>query len=223
MNALTVVVGSTNPVKSRAASAAVRLAFDAMEPRTVQQDARSGVPDQPYGDEQTRAGAFNRALAARRAYPSADLWIGLEGGVADAAILPGILPVKSARTGEHGPADGGLECMAWAVVLGNVDGELRHGLARTASFRLPDEITRLVRSGVELGEATDRVLGVPDGASSSKRGTGTVGPLTGGALDRTGYYAHALLLALIPFRNPGLGFTDDHDRAADLELRAEAE
>ena len=33
---------------------------------------------------------------------------------------------------------------------------------------------------------------------------GVVGLLTKGALDRTQYYVHAIILALVPFINPGL-------------------
>ena len=37
--------------------------------------------------------------------------------------------------------------------------------------------------------------------SNSKQGDGIVGILTSGAVDRTEYYAPAMMLALIPFAN----------------------
>jgi inosine/xanthosine triphosphatase len=178
-----VVVASTNPVKRRAAVDAVRISLGQDDATVMTVDVDPGVPAQPYGDEETLKGARNRVEAARREVPDADLWVGLEGGVVDRS--------------------GCLEAMAWIVVDGIVDGAPRRGESRTATFTLPEEITALVRSGVELGEASDRVLG----GTNTKQTTGTVGPLTGGVIDRVAYYSHAMVLALIPFRNPQLAFT----------------
>lgn len=76
----------------------------------------------------------------------------------------------------------------------------RQGQARSASFQLPNAVATLVRSGVELGAADDRVLGRTD----SGKGTGTVGHLTRGIISRTSYYEHTVTLALIPFLWEGL-------------------
>jgi len=180
-----VVVASSNPVKRRAALEAVRISFgdDDIEVRAIEVDP--GVPAQPFGDDETLKGARNRVEAARRAEPDADLWVAVEGGVVE--------------------REGMLEAMAWAVVVGSADesGQLRRGESRTATFTLPEEIAALVRSGVELGEASDRVLG----RANTKHTTGTVGPLTGGVIDRCAYYAHALVLALIPLRHPAYRFS----------------
>jgi non-canonical (house-cleaning) NTP pyrophosphatase len=53
---------------------------------------------------------------------------------------------------------------------------------------------------VELGEADDCIFG----RSNSKQINGAVGILTADAVDREELYAHAVLLALIPFLNPTL-------------------
>ena len=53
----------------------------------------------------------------------------------------------------------------------------------------------LNEEGHELGVADDMVFG----RTNSKQGSGTVGVLTGGRIDRTEYYRHACVLALIPF------------------------
>ncbi|HEY6739996.1 MAG TPA: inosine/xanthosine triphosphatase [Actinopolymorphaceae bacterium] len=178
-----IAIASENPVKRRATLEAVRVALGQDDIETLTFDVPSGVPAQPYGDEETLRGARNRAEGVRSRAPGADLWVGLEGGVVE--------------------RDGTVECMAWAVILGRgPDGAERHGESRTATYTLPVEIADLVKAGVELGEATDRVLGGRD----TKRGSGTVGPLTGGVIDRVAYYAHALVLALVPFRNPDLTF-----------------
>ncbi len=42
------------------------------------------------------------------------------------------------------------------------------------------------------------------GRTNSKQGNGAVGLLTGDVIDRAAYYVHAVILALIPFRNPEL-------------------
>jgi inosine/xanthosine triphosphatase len=187
-----VAIASGNPVKRRATLEAVRVALGHDDVEAIVVDVDSGVPDQPVGDEETLRGARNRVDAARTVLPEADFWVGLEGGVLE--------------------RDGNLECMAWIVVLGRCgpDAQLTRGESRTATFALPSEIADLVRRGVELGEATDEIMGGKDTKSS----TGTVGPLTGGVIDRVAYYAHAMVLALVPFRNAGLSFPPAPEPAA---------
>ncbi len=74
------------------------------------------------------------------------------------------------------------------------------GSARSGSFELPPGVADLVRQGVELGEADDRIFQRHD----SKRQDGAIGILTGGAIDRRELYAHAVGLALVVFKNPEL-------------------
>lgn len=182
---LVVAVGSQNPVKRRAAVEAIQATLRPDEVAVTVVDVASGVAAQPIGDDETLRGARNRAEAAWRAAPTAHLSVGIEGGITE--------------------RDGALEAFAWVVVLGSVPGtdSARRGESRTATFALPAEIADLVRGGMELGDATDQVFAKAD----TKHGSGTVGPLTGGLIDRGAYYAHAVALALVPFRNPGLTFT----------------
>ena len=56
------------------------------------------------------------------------------------------------------------------------------------------------RNGRELSHADDIITG----RDNSKQKSGTVGFLTSNIIDRTSYYEHALILALIPFKNKGL-------------------
>lgn len=65
---------------------------------------------------------------------------------------------------------------------------------------LPQEVASLVRQGVELGIADDRVFG----RSNSKQSNGAVGLLTADLIDRQRYYEHAVILALVPFKNVDL-------------------
>jgi inosine/xanthosine triphosphatase len=175
----TIIVASTNPVKVAAALDGFRRMFpeEAFEARGI--SAPSGVSDQPMTDAETLQGALNRIAYIRTAAPDVDYWIGLEGGIDQ--------------------RDDALECFAWIVAT---DGA-RMGKSRTATFTLPEEITRLVRQGMELGHADDLVFG----RSNSKQQNGSVGLFTRDVIDRAAYYHQAVILALIPFRNSTLTFT----------------
>ena len=138
----------------------------------------SGVNDQPMTDTETLQGAFNRANNVRAAHPTADYWVGIEGGCEE----------------KHGE----LWTFAWVVVLRAAS----VGKARTGAFMLPLEVANLVRSGIELGIADDQVFG----RSNSKQTNGAVGLLTADLINRQQYYEHAVVLALVPFKNPNLSW-----------------
>jgi len=74
------------------------------------------------------------------------------------------------------------------------------GCSRTASFMMPPEVSKLVRGGMELGDADDKVFS----RTGSKTKDGAVGILSRGLIDRTTYYEHPMVLALIPFMHEGL-------------------
>ncbi|MEM8874416.1 MAG: inosine/xanthosine triphosphatase [Planctomycetota bacterium] len=171
----TVAVGSANPVKIDAThDGLVALGFDVA---VVGIDVPSGVDAQPVGDDETFQGALNRAHAVRASAADAVLAFGIEGGV----VWRGDI----------------LDAMAWVVALDR-DGQI--GSARTATFSLPPAVARLVADGVELGDADDQVFGRKD----SKRTNGAVGLLSGDAIGRTEYYAHAVTLAALRWRQPEL-------------------
>lgn len=175
----TVVVASTNPVKIQA----TRNGFERMFPqehfRVTGIAAPSGVSDQPLSDDETYTGALNRTLNAAAQVTDADYWVGIEGGLEES----------------HGEMRG----FAWIIVQ---DASQRSGKSRTATFVLPAEVTELIHQGKELGDADDLVFK----RENSKQQNGSVGILTDDVLDRTGYYEHAVILALIPFKNPDLTF-----------------
>lgn len=166
-----VIVGSKNPVKISCTEAAFHQAFEGsflVEGLNIS----SGVSEQPYGDEETYEGAFNRANNAKIVFPEADYWVGIEGGV--------------------DLVEGEMHAFAWVVVI---DKEGRAGKAKTSTFFLPRAIVELVEAGMELGEADDKVFQ----RINSKQENGAVGILTNGAVDRKEYYQQAVVLALIPF------------------------
>src|SRR4051794_16334037 len=153
------VVASTNPVKLAAAAGGFRKMFPDVKFNIDGVHVESGVGHQPMNDHETLLGARTRAENARKVVVDADYYFGIEGGVQE--------------------RDGVLEAFAWVVVISR-DGKI--GEARTATFQLPKRIAELVRAGVELGEADDRVFG----RSNSKQTNGAVGLLTHDVVDRTG-------------------------------------
>ncbi|GGZ21294.1 non-canonical purine NTP phosphatase [Echinicola pacifica] len=172
-----IVVGSKNPVKVNSTSKGFHKIFDEQHFIVEGLNINSQVSDQPMGDQETYQGAFNRASNAQKTFPEADFWVGIEGGVED--------------TGEE------MSAFAWVVIL-NKAGKI--GKSKTATFILPEAISKLVRGGMELGEADDKVFD----RENSKQESGAVGILTKGAVDRAKYYEQAVSLALIPLSNEGL-------------------
>lgn len=169
------VVGSTNPVKVTAVTRALARMFPEARWEVVGVAVPSGVAAQPMSDAETLQGAQARAEGARQVHPEADLWVGIEGGVE--------------------PQGEDLLSFAWVVVLSR---EGRRGRARSGTFLLPPAVARLVRQGYELGKADDLVFG----QTNSKQRMGAVGLLSGGVIDRTALYEHAVVLALLPLKHP---------------------
>jgi inosine/xanthosine triphosphatase len=172
---ITLVVASTNPVKLQAAATSFQRLFPGSELSVIAAAVPSDVAHQPLSDEETLRGALNRSANAQAAHPSADYWIGIEGG---------IQPIGHEMT-----------AFAWIVVRSR---EMM-GKARTGTFFLPSAVADLIRQGKELGEADDIVFG----RSNSKQDNGAVGLLTDNVIDRAQLYEHAMILALIPFKNAG--------------------
>lgn len=180
-----IVVASRNPVKLNAAREAFSAVYPDRKLEVAGVDVDSGVGDRPDSDAKTRDGARARALQARAAEPDADFWVGLEGGV--------------------DVFDDQLMAFAWMAVKGR-QGDVSE--ARSATLPLPPAVKTLVDSGMELGEANDRVFSTVN----SKQGGGAYGLLTDGRYTREGIYAQTLIIALTPFVN-ALYPQFDRDRA----------
>ena len=165
-----IAVGSTNPVKI----GAVRVVLGELAPdATVTGLAvASTVSDQPFGDDETIRGALARATAARDA-ADATLGVGIEGGVVE-------------------QPDGAMRTCAWAAI---VDAHGRSGVGGSLSMPLPRRVAQMIRDGLELGHAMDRLIGEHD----TKRGKGAVGILTAGLVDRQRAYEVLVRYALAPF------------------------
>lgn len=172
-----VVVASQNPVKTQAVTRGFQRMFpdETFLVQTV--SAPSGVKHQPMSDAETLQGAMNRATQAANLLPTASYWVGIEGGI-------------EVTTG------GEMFAFAWVAVRTHN----RVGRGRTGTFYLPSAVSNLIRQGKELGEADDLVFG----RTNSKQENGAVGLLTGDVVDRIQLYEMAVILALIPFKNPDL-------------------
>ena len=99
-------------------------------------DVESGVPHQPFGDDETKLGARNRCRAAVKAYKAANngaaphLAIGMEGGlewhyVSSSETMARAQPTSATTNGdsEDTPSKSNsarkeLYCMAWMAVYG---------------------------------------------------------------------------------------------------------
>jgi inosine/xanthosine triphosphatase len=180
-----IVVGSTRPAKVEAARAAIE-AIARVDERfrqaTIQPvDVTDVAPTMPMTDRAILAGARLRAQTLiDRATPTrgAQLTIGVEGGL------------------DPLPTNGGRYVLkTWAAVT---DGT-RWGYGAGGAILLPDDITRQVLAGRELGDVVDEVAG------TAVRGTrGAWGVLTRDLVGRQDSFRSAILAALAPFYNPAL-------------------
>ncbi|WP_232700951.1 DUF84 family protein [Halobacterium wangiae] len=158
-----VAVGSGNPVKRAAVAAALPDATVEAVP------VDSGVPEQPWGDDETVEGARNRAQRALG--EGYDLGVGLEGGVHQRG--------------------GSLFLVMWAAAT---DGE-RIEVGGGPRLRLPDDVAGRLRDGDELGPVMDDLLDTSGVAENQ----GAAGVLTAGTTDRTEALRTAVAGALGPF------------------------
>jgi len=173
----TIALASHNPVKAQATLTGFERMFPDEQFTLTMLAADSGVRSQPLSSAETLQGACNRARAALQAHPGANYGVGIEGGVEP-----------------HGAE---LSAFAWVVVLSQSG---MQGKGRTGTFFLPPAVAALIQQGKELGEADDIVFA----QSNSKQKNGAIGILTGDVIDRAALYQPAVIMALLPFKNPEL-------------------
>ena len=146
-----VISATTNPAKIQAILRAFEEIFGEgschIEPVAVE----SGVPEQPFGNQETRTGARNRVDNARRQHPQADFWVAIEAGIDDDATF------------------------SWVVI----DNGHRRGEARSATLPLPTVILDRVRKGEALGPVMSDYTGIDEiGRKEGAIGVFTAGKLT---------------------------------------------
>ena len=168
-----IFLGSTNLVKINAVTQAASEAWPNV--KVIGVDAKSGVSDQPWGDEETRLGAENRARAAlvlaRKQESTAEIiGMGMEGGV-------------------YEEKNGELWNTVWTAII-DLEGNIV--VANGERFLLPISLSKLIREGKEMGPAMDELIGSKD----IKHQQGMIGVITKRFIDRTEMYAGLAKLAL---------------------------
>jgi inosine/xanthosine triphosphatase len=166
---LKIAIGSTNPVKIAACKAILGQAFPTAEfmPLAVE----SGVSEQPWGDEETRTGALNRAQNALH-LTKATYGLGLEGGLKETSA--------------------GLMTCAWCAMVNEVG---VFGYGGGVNMLLPPAIASLLETKGELGPAMDALIN----EHNTKQKQGAVGILTNGLSNRQTAYEQLVAMAAAPF------------------------
>jgi inosine/xanthosine triphosphatase len=169
-----IVCGSTNPAKVEP----VRHVFSSLEStlEVVGVNVPSGVPDQPFGWDETSLGARTRARNAL-AQAGARYGVGLEGGMLE--NVDGAWLVSIAAIARHD----GLE-----------------GLACGGMLLLPPSVAARVKAGEELGHVIDALAG----ETGTKTRGGAIGFLTNGRYSRREMWVNALEMALAPILSGAL-------------------
>jgi inosine/xanthosine triphosphatase len=167
-----VVIGSTNPVKVAAATAAIQQIWPQATLTALAVDA--GIRAQPLSDDEAILGATNRARQALAA-TNATLAIGLEGNTHDTL---------------HGMFGTG-----WAVVL---DRAGTVGIGGSGRFLLPAHLAHALRQGEELGPLMDALTS----EQNTRQRQGAIGIFTNQLMTRQDALETAVLFALTRFLNP---------------------
>ncbi len=160
-----VAVGSTNRVKVEAVREVMESIYGSVRVYAV--DAKSGVPDQPFESE-THRGAVNRA---KEALGDRDLSVGIEAGVFE---LYGEL----------------MDIQHCAII--DQKGRITVGMG--SGFAYPKDIADLVRGGLTVGQAVDKVYE----KNAVGHSEGAIGLLSKGIMDRKELTKQSILAAMIP-------------------------
>ncbi|HDS1151983.1 TPA: inosine/xanthosine triphosphatase [Pluralibacter gergoviae] len=146
-----IISATTNPAKIQAILQAFSQIFGEGSCHIDPISVESGVPEQPFGSEETRAGARNRLHHARQLRPDADFWVAIEAGIDDDSTF------------------------SWVVI----ESREQRGEARSATLPLPEKILAAVRDGEALGPVMSRYTGIEEiGRKGGAIGVFTAGSLT---------------------------------------------
>ena len=177
---MNVIVGLKNPVKLNATRNILRKIYGEIDVSSI--DVESGVPDQPFGLDETIKGAVNRA---KKAYSDdVDLSVGIESGLMETPnTITGYIDLQ------------------WCAIF---DGD-RITLGVSSGFEYPPEVIKEVLNGFEVGDVMDRITGITDLGTKK----GAVSYLSKDMLDRTENTEQCVLTAMIPRMNEDIYFNDE--------------
>lgn len=166
-----VAVGSTNPVKVKATIRAVNKYWTDVDVIAVK--TKSGVSNMPMSEQETKLGAKNRAIQARKE-TNAWLGVGNEGGMSFQEGNWYLYGATYITDGTHG---------FWGGVL---------------QMALPENIVSELDGGnVELGTVLDRIYGT----ENIKQKEGAVGLFTSNAITREDAFYYNTLQGLVYWYN----------------------
>lgn len=167
MNNLVIAVGSEKHFKQESARMAFSSIYDSVE--ITGDSVESGVPDQPFGVEETICGAVNRAERILARYPDSKFGIGLEGGI------------------RYNIEDDTMLAFDVAAVSINQNGVIKTVVGVSDEIELPAEVFLSVLDGYELSTSMHRYIlhTSPDVTEDDVKREGAVFYLTNGATNRT--------------------------------------
>lgn len=175
-----ILVGSKNPVKIKAVEEAFLLYFDNV--KVIGFSVDSNVSPQPVNDE-TFLGAENRAKELvkldKQQNLQADFFVGVEGGIQE---------IYSKWF-----AFGGM-CI--------IDKNGKTSFGTSAHFELPQEVTKRLLNGEELGYVMDEIMN----QENTKQKGGAIAFFTNGRMNRKELYIPGLISALVPFQHSKMYF-----------------
>ncbi|OGD54627.1 hypothetical protein A3J78_01750 [Candidatus Beckwithbacteria bacterium RBG_13_35_6] len=165
-----VIVGSENPVKTKAVREVFIKAFKKVKVEGLK--INSGVSDQPMSFEQAYIGALNRARKALKKFPESIYSVGIEAGI---------------QKYSFGSATAGV-----AVIL-NKNGIIGKGISSQLFFS--KKVIKEINKGQELGSVLDDITG----RKNVKHQEGAFGLFTNNLVTRKDAYTHAIACALSRF------------------------
>lgn len=167
-----IAVGSQNKAKLSACELVFTEAFPDETLEFLPFEVETGVSKMPMSNDETCAGALNRANALKD-MTDADYYVGLEGGVQEG-------PLKS------------LYLLGWAVIVHAAPNKV--GIGHSGGMRLPADIAKELRAGAELGPLIQARYA--DEANEIRHTLGTNGLLTKGLYIRSREFEDAIRCAL---------------------------
>ena len=170
-----IIIASYNPVKIKATLNGFQKMFTHEQFEIASVSVSSDVNDQPTSNYETLLGAKNRVNSAFESAADADFWVGIEGGIEE--------------------QNGEMAAFAWVVIKSK---ELM-GRSKSGTFFLPKKVAQMIHEGKEMGLVNDIIFK----QKNSKQNNGAIGILTQNVIDRIQLYEHAIILALVPFKNVG--------------------
>lgn len=171
--AISVIVGSKNPVKVNAIKSAFEIYFPESDIICRGMHAPSLVSEQPMTSQETRNGTVNRLRFCQKT-EVADFYAAIEGGV---------------DLFEDGPA-------TFAYIA--IANQHQLSVGRGANLPLPMSVYNRLNAGDELGPLMDELFNT----TNIKQKGGAIGLLTNGHATREANYTQAAILAMSRFAHP---------------------